>query len=132
MKAPPFGLILVAAFAVGTGINGFYSGITDLPDAPNTLATMVSLFNLLMGISGLAAAVLLWRQDRRALIPVAVWGGSMIGAATLAPRAYAPEDAGWPAAIIGGIMTAAVVVAIVVYARWRLGLTARGESSPAS
>lgn len=132
MKTPPFGLILVAAFAVGTGINGFLTAVKDLPDAPNTLATMVSLFNLLMGIGGLAAAVLLWRHDRRALVPVAVWGGSLIGAATLAPRAYAPEDAGWPAAIIGGIMTAAVVVAIVVYTRWRLGLTARGESSPAS
>lgn len=132
MRTPPFGLILVAAFAVGTGINGFYTGVKDLPDAPNTLATMVSLFNLLMGIGGLAAAVLLWRHDRRALVPVAVWGGSLIGAATLAPRAYAPEDAGWPAAIVGGIMTAAVVVAIVVYTRWRLGLTARGESSPAS
>ena len=132
MKTPPFGLILVAAFAVGTGIDGFYTGLKDLPDAPNALATLVSLFSLLMGIAGLGAAVLLWRQDRRALVPVALWGLSMIGAATLAPRAYAPEDAGWPAAIIAGIMTAAVVVAIVVYTRWRLGLTARGESSPAS
>jgi FtsH-binding integral membrane protein len=132
VKTPPFGLILVAAFAVGTGINGFYTGAKDLPDAPNALAIVVSLFSLLMGIAGLAAAVLLWRQDRRAQILVAVWGGAMIGAATLAPRAYAPEDAGWPAAITGGIMTGAVVVAIVVYTRWRLGLTARGESSPAS
>jgi hypothetical protein len=132
VKTPPFGLILVAAFAVGTGINGFYTGVNDLPDAPNTLATLVALFNLLVGIAGLAGAVLLWRQDRRALIPLALWGGSLIGAATLAPRAYAPEDAGWPTALAGGIMTGAVVVAIVVYTRWRLGLTARGESSPAS
>ena len=132
MKAPPFGLILVAAFAVGTGINGLINGAQDLRDAPNPLATTVALFSLLMGIGGLAAAVLLWRQDRRAIVPMAVWATSAIGAATLAARAYAPEDVTWPAAITSGVMTAAVVVAIVVYTRWRLGLTARGESSPAS
>jgi hypothetical protein len=132
VKLPPFGLLLVAAFAVGTGINGFYNGVKDLPNAPNALATIVALFSLLMGIAGVAAAVLLWRQDRRALVPLAVWGASCIGAATLAPRAYAAEDTGWPVAITGGIVTAAVVVAIVVYTRWRLGVTARGGSSPAS
>ena len=131
MKAPPFGLILVAAFAVGTGVNGLYNGMQDLPDAPNSLATIVSLFSILMGIAGFAAAVFLWRQDHRAIVPVVLWGVSAVGAATLAPRAYAAE-AGWPAAILGGVMTAAVVVAIVVYTRWRLGFTARGESSPAS
>jgi hypothetical protein len=132
VKAPPFGLVVVAAFAVGTGINGFYSGVQDLPDAPNGLATMVSLFNVLMGIAGLAAAVLLWRKDRRAIAPIAVWGASAIGAATLAPRAYAPEDVAWSTAILGGIMAALVVAVVVVYTRWRLGITARGESSPAS
>ena len=132
MKAPPFGLILVAAFAVGTGVNGLYGGVKDLPDAPNTLAKIVSLFSMLMGIAALPAAVLLWRQDRRAIVATAVWGASAIGAATLAPRAYAAEEAGWPAAILAGVMTTAVVVAIVLYTRWRLGVTARGESSPAS
>ena len=133
MKTPPFGLILVAAFAVGTGVNGFYTGRRTCRDAPNTLATMVSLFSLLMGIAGLAAAVLLWRAGSPRPGPRSLCGARRRSErATLAPRAYAPEDAGWPAAIIGGIMTAAAVVAIVLYTRWRLGLTARGESSPAS
>ena len=131
MKVPPFGLILVAAFAVGVGLNGLYSGAQDMRDAPNALATTVAVFSILMGIGGIAAAALIWRQDRRAIAPLAVWAASAVGASTLAPRAYAPE-AGWPAAILGGIMTAAVVVAIVVYTRWRLGVTARGESSPVS
>jgi hypothetical protein len=131
VKTPPFGLILVAAFAVGTGLNGLYTGAQDIRDAPNALATIVAVFSILMGIAGIAGAVLIWRQDRRAIAPLAVWAASAVGASTLAPRAYAAE-AGWPAALLGGIMTAAVVVAIVVYTRWRLGVTARGESSPVS
>jgi hypothetical protein len=132
MKAPPFGLILVAAFAVGTGINGLINGVQDLPGAPNALATTVAALNLVMGIAGFAAAVLIWRVDRRAVVPMVLWGISGIGASTLAARAYAPEDVTWLAAILSGIATAAVVAAIVVYTRWRLGVTARGESSPVS
>jgi hypothetical protein len=129
--APSFGLILVAAFAIGTGLNGLYNGATDLPRAPNTLATVVGVANLVMGITGIAAAVLVWRQDLRATAPIVAWGASAIAASVLAPRAYAPE-AGWPAAILGGVMTAALVITIFLYVKWRLGLTARGESSPAS
>ena len=131
MKAPTFGLVLVAAFAIGTGLNGLYNGATDLPRAPNTLAAIVGVLNLIMGITGIAAAVLLWRKHQRATAPILAWGASAIGASVLAPRAYAPE-VGWPAAMIGGIVTAAVVITIVLYVRWRLGLTAPGESSPAS
>lgn len=131
MKAPSFGLLLVAAFAIGTGLNGLYNGATDLPRAPNTLATVVGVLNLVMGISGITTAVLVWRQDRRAMTPMTAWGAAVIGAALLAPRAYAPE-AGWPAAIIGSLTAAVLVVTIVLYARWRLRFTARGESSPAS
>jgi uncharacterized membrane protein YeaQ/YmgE (transglycosylase-associated protein family) len=126
-----FGLLLVAAFALGTGLKGLYSGATALPGAPNTLATVVGVLNLTTGIAGILAAVLVWRQDRRATVPLIAWGASVIGAALLAPLAYAP-NAGWPAALVGGVPTAAVVVTIVLYVRWRLGLTALGESSPAS
>lgn len=131
MKAPSFGVILVAAFAVGTGLNGLYTGVTDLPTAPNTLATMVGVINIVMGLTGLSAAVLLWRQHRLAVALVMAWGASAIALSILAPRAYAPEG-GWPAAIAGGMMTAAIVVTIVLYVRWRLGATALGKSSPAS
>jgi hypothetical protein len=131
VRAPSFGLTLVAAFAIGTGLNGLYTGATDLPRAPNTLATIVSVLNVLMGIAGIAAAVLVWRQHRRATAPMVAWGVCIIGAALLAPRAYAPE-VGWPAAIVGGITAAALVSTIFLYVRWRLGVTARGESSPAS
>jgi len=131
MKAPRFGLILVAAFAIGTGLNGLYTGATDLPRAPNTLAAIVGVLNLMMGITGIAAAVLVWRQHQRATAWILAWGASAIGASLLAPRAYAPE-VGWPAAIIGGVVTAALVTTIVLYVRWQLGLTAPGESSPAS
>jgi hypothetical protein len=131
VRTPSFGLILVAAFAIGTGLNGLYNGASDLPDAPNTLATIVSVLNLTMGIAGISAAVLLWRQDRRASAPMVAWGASIVGASLLAPRAYAPE-VGWPAAIVGAIAAAALVITVVLYVRWRLGLTARGESSPAS
>jgi hypothetical protein len=131
MKAPRFGLILVAAFAIGTGLNGLYTGATDLPRAPNTLAAIVGVLNMMMGITGIAAAVLVWRQHQRATAWILAWGASAIGASLLAPRAYAPE-VGWPAAIIGGVVTAALVTTIVLYVRWQLGLTAPGESSPAS
>ena len=121
MKAPSFGLILVAAFAVGTGINGLYNGATDMPTAPNTLATIAGVINILMGITGLTAAVLLWRQHRAAAPLIVVWGACAVAVSILAPRAYAPE-AGWPAAILGGVVTAALVLTVVLYVRWRLGL----------
>lgn len=131
MKTPNFGLILVAAFAVGTGLNGLYNGVTDLPRSPNGLATMVGVLNILMGVTGLAAAMYIWRQHRAAAPLIVAWGASAIAASVLAPRAYAPE-VGWPAAILGGVITAALVVTVVLYVRWRLGLTGPGESSPAS
>lgn len=131
MKAPSFGLVLVAAFAIGTGLNGLYSGATSLPRAPNTLATIVGVLNLVMGISGIATAALVWQQDRRAIMPMGAWGASVIGAALLAPRAYAPE-VGWPAAIVGSVTASVLVITVFLYARWRLGLRAPGESSPAS
>jgi hypothetical protein len=131
VKAPTFGLVLVAAFAVGTGINGLYDGVTDFARAPNTLATVVAVLKLIMGVTGLSAAWLIWRHDRRATPLIIVWGASAIGAAVLAPRAYAPE-VGWTAAILAGVTTAVLVVTIVLYARWRLSVTAAGESSPAS
>ncbi len=131
MKAPGFGLILVAAFAIGTGINGLYNGVTDLPRAHNALATMVGVLNITMGLTGLASAALIWRQHRAAALLVVLWGASAVAASVLAPRAYAPE-VGWPPAILGGVVTAALVVTVVLYVRWRLGLTATGESSPAS
>lgn len=131
MKAPSFGLLLVAALAIGTGLNGFYTGVTDLLDARNTLTVLVGVINLLTGVAGLSAAVLIWRQDRRATPLVIAWGAAVIGVAVLRPRAYAPEM-GWPAAILGGVVTAALIVTVILYARWRLGITAAGESSPAS
>ena len=121
MKTPSFGLILVAAFTVGTGINGLYNGATDMPTAPNTLATIVGVINIIMGITGLTAAVLLWREHRAAAALIVLWGASAVTVSILAPRAYAPE-AGWPAAILGGVVTAALVVTVVLYVRWRLGL----------
>lgn len=131
MKAPSFGIVLVAAFAVGTGLNGLYSGATDIPTAPNTLATIVGVINMVMGTTGLSAAVQLWRQHRLAVPLVIAWGASAIALSILAPRAYAPE-AGWPAAILGGVMTAAVVITIVLYVRWRFGAMAPDKPSPAS
>ncbi|HEY7408754.1 MAG TPA: hypothetical protein VH638_10860 [Gemmatimonadaceae bacterium] len=131
MKAPSFGLLLVAAFAVGTGLNGFYNGVTDLPTAPNVAATVLGVVNLIMGVAGLTAAVLIWRRHRLATPMIVAWGAAAVAASVLAPRAYAPE-AGWPGAILGGVVTAALVVTIVLYAKWRLGLKAGGESSPAS
>ena len=131
MKAPSFGLVLVAAFAIGTGLNGLYSAATSLPSAPNTLATIVGGLNVLMGIAGIATSVLTWRQDRRALIPMIVWAAAVISTALLAPRAYAPQ-VGWPPAITAALTAGALVITVVLYARWRLSLRGRGESSPAS
>lgn len=129
MKTPSFGLLLVAAFAVGTGINGLYNGVTDLPTAPNTLATIVGVINVIMGITGLTAAVMLWREHRAAAPLILLWGACAVAVSILAPRAYAPE-AGWPAAILGGVVTAALVVTVVLYVRWRLGLR-RSVNRPA-
>jgi hypothetical protein len=131
VKAPGFGLLLVAAFAIGTGINGLYNGVTDIPSAHNSVATMVGVLNIAMGLTGLAAAVLIWRQHRAAALLIVLWGACAVAVSVLAPRAYAPE-AGWPAAILGGVVTAALVVTVVLYVRWRLRLTGPGESSPAS
>ena len=131
MRAPSFGLVLVAAFAIGTGANGLYNGVTDIPDAPNQLAMAVGALNIVMGIAGFAAAILVWRERRSAVPVVMAWGAAAVVVSILAPRAYAP-DVGWPPAILGGVMTAALVVTIVLYVRWRLGLRAIGESSPAS
>jgi hypothetical protein len=131
VKPPSFGLLLVAALAVGTGLNGFYTGVTDLLDARNTLTVLVGAINLIMGVAGLSAAVLIWRQDRRGTPLIVAWGATVVGVAVLRPRAYAPEM-GWPTAIVGGVVTAALIVTVVLYARWRLGVTAAGESSPAS
>jgi hypothetical protein len=75
--------------------------------------------------------VLIWRRHRLATPLIIAWGTAAVAASVLAPRAYAPE-AGWPGAILGGVVTAALVVTIVLYAKWRLGLKAGGESSPAS
>jgi hypothetical protein len=124
--------MLVAAFAIGTGLNGLYNGATDLPSSETTLQTIAALLNIVVGITGIIAAVLLWREHRRATIAVIAWAVAIVGIAVMAPRAYAPEDVTWLTALVGGLGTAAVVVAVVLYVRWRMRLTARGESSPAS
>ena len=130
MKTPSFGLLLAAAFALGTGLNGLYNGVTNIR-APNQLAMTVAVLNVVMGLSGATAAVLLWRQRPRALIALLVWGATVVGTAMLAPLAYTNE-AGWLPAIFRGVVTGGVVAMILTYVRWRLTLTARGESSPAS
>ena len=131
MKTPSFGLLLAAAFALGTGLNGLYNGVTNIPRAPTELAMTVAILNVVMGLSGAAAAVLLWQQRPRALTALLVWGATVVGAAMLAPLAYA-EEQGWLAAIFRGVATGGVVAMVLAYVRWRLRLTARGESSPAS
>lgn len=131
MKAPSFGLILVAAFALGTGLNGLYTGVRDIPSAPNGLAVAAAVANLTLGVTGLAASVLVWRHHQWATWLIVLWGASAVATAVLARRAYVPE-AGWPAALIGGLVAAALVVTIVLYVRWRLRVTAAGESSPAA
>jgi hypothetical protein len=122
--------MLVAAFTIGTGLNGLYNGATDFPHSETTLQAVAALINILVGITGIAAAALVWREHRRATIAVAVWAAAIVGIAVMAPRAYA--EVGWLPALVGGLGTAAVVVAVVLYVRWRMRLTARGESSPAS
>jgi hypothetical protein len=124
--------MLAAGFAVGTALNGFYNGISDLPDAESRLQTMVSLLNILIGISGIAAAVFVWRQHRWATTSLIMWAAAIVSISVMAPRAYAPEEVSWPAALAGGLGATAIVVAVVLYVRWRMRLTARGESSPAS
>lgn len=131
MKTPSFGLLLAAAFALGTGLNGLYNGVTNIARAPNELAMIVAILNVVMGLSGAAAAVLLSRQRPRALIALVVWGATVVGSAMLAPLAYT-DEAGWLPAIFRGVVTGGVVAMILTYVRWRLTLTARGESSPAS
>lgn len=131
MKTPSFGLLLAASFALGTGLNGLYNGVSNIPRAPNELAMTVAILNIVMGLSGAAAAVLLWQQRPRALIALLVWGATVVGTAMLAPLAYTNE-AGWLPAIFRGVVTGGVVAMILTYVRWRLTLTARGESSPAS
>jgi xanthine/uracil permease len=122
--------MLVAAFAIGTGLNGLYNGATDLPHSETTLQSIAALLNILVGITGIAAAVFVWRQHRRALASVVAWATAVVAIAVMAPRAYA--EVGWPAAVGGGLATAAVVAAIVLYVRWRMRVRARGESSPVS
>jgi hypothetical protein len=124
--------MLVAAFAIGTGLNGLYNGISDVSDAENALQTLVSLLNILVGITGLSAAALVWKQHRWASAAVIGWAAAIVTISIMAPRAYAPEEVGWLAAILGGLGAAAVAVALVLYVRWRMRVTARGESSPAS
>lgn len=120
MKAPSIPLALIAVLVLGIGINGFVNAANDLPNAPNALATIVAVLNLLMGVAGIGAAVFVWQQKAQAVPFLWVWGGSAVAASVLAPRAYAPE-VGWPPVLIGGIVTAAIVVAIVVFVRQKLG-----------
>ena len=124
--------MLVAAFAIGTALNGLYNAFVLIPSADTTLQTIAALLNIVVGITGITSAVLVWRQHRRATMSVMAWAAAMVASAVMAPRAYAPEAVGWPAALAGGIGAAAVAVAVVLYVRWRLRLTARGESSLAS
>jgi hypothetical protein len=119
MRTPGFGLALVAAFAVGTGVSGLLTGIRDLDDAPNALATIVAVANLVMGVGGIVTAVMVWREDRRALVPFLVWGGSAVLASVIAPLAYSPEI-GWPPVLIGGLTTMLLLALIFVYVRRRL------------
>jgi hypothetical protein len=127
MRTPGFGLAIVAAFAIGTGLSGLLNGIEDLNAAPNALATMVAVANLVMGVGGIVTAVMVWREDRRALVPFLVWGGSAVVASVLAPLAYSPEI-GWPPVLIGGLTTVLLLALIFVYVRRRLTATpARDE-----
>lgn len=126
MRTPGFGLALVAAFAIGTGISGLLEGIRSLDHPPNSLAIVVAIANLVMGAAGIATAVMVWRLDRRALVPFFVWGGSALVASVAAPLAYAPST-GWPPVLIGGIATALLLTLIFVYVRGRLTATARDE-----
>lgn len=126
MRTPGIGLALVAAFAIGTALHGLLSGISNLGGTPNSLATVVAMANIIMGVAGIALAVMVWLEDRRALVPFLIWGGNALVASVVAPRAYSPEI-GWPPALIGGIATALLLALIFVYVRRRLSATARDE-----
>ena len=127
MTTPGFGLALVAAFAIGTGLSGLLNGIENIDDAPNSLATVVAVANLVMGLAGLATAVMVWREDRRALVPFLFWGGSAVVASIAAPLAYSPEI-GWPPVLMGGLTTVLLLALIFAYVRRRLTpTTARDE-----
>ena len=126
MRTPGFGLALVAAFAIGTGISGFMEGIQSLDEPPNLLEIVAAITNLVMGVGGIATAVMVWREDRRALVPFLIWGGNALVASVVAPSAYSPEI-GWPPVLIGGIATALLLALIFVYVRRRLSATARDE-----
>lgn len=126
MTTPGFGLALVAAFAIGTGISGLLEGIQSLDEPPNSLAIVVAVANLVMGVAGIVTAVMVWRQDRRALFPFLVWGGSAVVASVAAPLAYSPNT-GWPPVLIGGIATALLLTLIFIYVRRRLTTTVRDE-----
>lgn len=126
MRTPGFGLALVAAFALGTGISGLVEGIQSLDEPPNWVAIVVAVANLTMGAGGIATAVMVWRKDRRALVPFLLWGGSALVASIAAPLAYSPEI-GWPPVLVGGITTAVLVALIFAYVRRRLATTVRDE-----
>lgn len=128
MRAPSIPLALIAVLVLGIGINGFVNAANDLPDAPNALATIVAVLNLVMGIAGIAAAAFVWQEKAQAVPALWAWGGSAIAASVLAPRAYAPE-VGWPPVLIGGIATAAIVVAIVVYVRRKVAMAPRESAT---
>lgn len=124
MRTPGFGLALIAAFAIGTGLSGLLNGIENFDDAPNSLATVVAIANLVMGAGGIATAVMLWREDRRALIPFLIWGGSAVVASIAAPLAHSPR-LGWPPVLIGGITTVLLLTLVFFYVRRRLATTVR-------
>lgn len=122
MKTPGFGLALVAAFAIGTGLSGFLNGVDSIGEAPNSLAIVVAVANLVMGVAGVATAVMVWHEDRRALVPFLIWGGSAVVASVVAPRVYSP-DIGWPPVLIGGLTTVLLLALIFAYVRRRLTTT---------
>jgi hypothetical protein len=118
--------VLVAVFATVTGISGLVEGIRGLAQPPNSLAIVVAVADLVMGVGGIVTAVMVWRQDQRAIIPFLLWSGGAVVASVTAPLAYAPSK-GWPPVLIGGIATALLLTLIFVYVRRRLGATARDE-----
>lgn len=127
MRPPGFGLALVAAFAIGTGLSGLLTGIENIDNAANSLATVVAVANLVMGVAGIATGVMVWREDRRALVSFLCWGGSAVVASIVAPLAYSPEI-GWPPVLIGGLTTVLLLALIFAYLRRRLTTaTARDE-----
>jgi hypothetical protein len=116
---PGLGLALISLLGLITGVNGLWGAPSELAAAPSTLALIVEVLNVLLGITGLLVAVLAWRKSRAA-IPVAwVWGPAAVAASLLAPRAYAPE-AGWRSAITGAFLTLLIVVGILIFLRRKL------------